>query len=65
MEELENIKSELEDLREKLNNLIYKKRDLINPQVVQLSQSLDIVINRFNKVKNNNNSNGFDLKRNN
>lgn len=51
MEELSKLKIELEDLRGRLNNLVYTKIELIDPKVVQLSQNLDSVISRFIKLK--------------
>lgn len=51
MEELSKLKIELEDLRGRLNNLVYTKIELVDPKVVQLSQNLDNVITRFIKLK--------------
>lgn len=43
---------EIENLRERMHNLIIKEKDLLNKEVINVSQQLDLVINDYNRLLN-------------
>ncbi|PAB60301.1 aspartyl-phosphate phosphatase Spo0E family protein [Anaeromicrobium sediminis] len=53
MNQVEQIIYELEELRGQLNGLIKEKTELMEPQIIETSQKLDRVLNRYDKLINN------------
>lgn len=52
MENLENINKKICEMREALQDLINKKTNLIDPEVVAASQELDKALNEYNNLLN-------------
>lgn len=44
------IKNDIEDMRSKINNLAEEKEEL-DKEVINLSQKLDKMMNKYNKIK--------------
>ncbi|AFM41606.1 Spo0E like sporulation regulatory protein [Desulfosporosinus acidiphilus SJ4] len=49
-EEVEKLNIDIEDLRMKLINEVQQKRDLLDPEVIKLSQRLDRSLNQFYRL---------------
>ncbi|MBP2032598.1 hypothetical protein J2Z42_001270 [Clostridium algifaecis] len=50
MSEMDEILTQIEDLRKKLNMLIKEKHILLDPKVITASQILDSVLNEYNEI---------------
>lgn len=50
MEKLQDITNQIRHLRHKMHELIDKKGDLLNPEVINISQRLDHVLNQYHEV---------------
>ncbi|WP_129599660.1 aspartyl-phosphate phosphatase Spo0E family protein [Anaerophilus nitritogenes] len=51
---IKNIKNEIERTRSKLNKLVLQKKgDLLNQEVISLSQVLDQLLLKYDRIKNN------------
>lgn len=51
LDELKIVKKQISELRNNMHNLIDKKNNLIDYEVVAISQELDILLNRYHKIK--------------
>ncbi|WP_110943073.1 aspartyl-phosphate phosphatase Spo0E family protein [Inediibacterium massiliense] len=51
---IKNIKNEIEHTRSKLNQLVQQKKgNLLDTEVIHLSQVLDQLLSKYNHIKNN------------
>lgn len=50
MSEIEEILTQIEDLRKKLNMLIKEKDTLLDPKVIVASQMLDSMLNEYDRI---------------
>ncbi|HHY05189.1 MAG TPA: aspartyl-phosphate phosphatase Spo0E family protein [Thermoanaerobacterales bacterium] len=48
--ETKNITEKIEEVRNKMNDLIKEKGDLLDPEVIIASQMLDAVLNEYNYI---------------
>lgn len=48
--ETKNITEKIEEVRNKMNDLIKEKGDLLDPEVIIASQMLDSVLNEYNYI---------------
>lgn len=51
MHTIEGIYTELEETRKRLHEKIEATNDLKSPDIIMISQELDKIINRYNKVQ--------------
>lgn len=52
MNELQKIKMKIRELQNKMYKLIDQKENLLAPEVIHTSKTLDKVLNQYHKVKN-------------
>lgn len=50
MSDMDEILTQIEDLRKKLNTLIKENNTLLDPKVIAASQILDSVLNEYNEI---------------
>lgn len=50
MSELQEVMNKINETRKWLNDLLEKKGDLLDPEVIELSQFLDKILNDYNKL---------------
>ncbi|MBF8984865.1 aspartyl-phosphate phosphatase Spo0E family protein [Lutibacter sp. B2] len=49
--ELKIVKKQISELRNKMHDLINKKNNLIDYEILDISQALDRLLNRYYKIK--------------
>ncbi|WZL73938.1 aspartyl-phosphate phosphatase Spo0E family protein [Clostridiaceae bacterium 35-E11] len=50
MQKLQEINNQITQLRHKMHELINKKGDLLHPEVIYISQTLDHVLNQYHQI---------------
>ncbi|AAK79296.1 putative nuclease with TOPRIM domain [Clostridium acetobutylicum] len=50
MLKIDDLEKEIQDLREKLTELIMEKENLLDPQVVAASKMLDSILNKYSEI---------------
>lgn len=50
-EELQELMANINELRERMHLVIQVKTDLIDPEIVAISQELDLILNRYHELE--------------
>lgn len=50
MSDIEEIANKIDKLRGELHNLITQKDSLLDPEIIDVSQMLDVVLNKYNEI---------------
>lgn len=50
MSKIQDVEVEIQNLREKLTELITQKENLLDPQVIKASKMLDSILNEYSEI---------------